>query len=282
MASTIVLGFTGEFRDSATAAYPLGNGYRWYFPDLMRFNAPDEMSPFDAGGANPYAYCFNDPINRSDPTGHMSLGILGRLFTRREGEGVVDSHLGSTALSSESIAADRAAARGHAARGGGDSNYRHGAPPAYDPPPSYDEALPGYNAPVEHARPLLTYHQEVIAPMYDGIKRDIVSLSEDMESEILRLYGVHGSRRSTPSQGDLIWSYFFDRRKWVRLRDWRNQEMATRLNNLERYRARLIDLKGRINKRVGGRTIMDADPVLKGELIANYRELRRAYKELTY
>ena len=29
------------------------------------------MSPFGEGGLNPYAYCQGDPINRSDPTGHI-------------------------------------------------------------------------------------------------------------------------------------------------------------------------------------------------------------------
>lgn len=37
----------------------------------MRFNAPDDLSPFDGGGIHPYAYCAADPINYCDPTGHM-------------------------------------------------------------------------------------------------------------------------------------------------------------------------------------------------------------------
>ncbi|PHM60465.1 RHS repeat-associated core domain-containing protein [Xenorhabdus stockiae] len=44
----------------------------------MRFTAPDSLSPFGAGGLNPYAYCLGDPINRTDPSGHLSVGsILG-------------------------------------------------------------------------------------------------------------------------------------------------------------------------------------------------------------
>jgi RHS repeat-associated protein len=66
-----MLGYTGEFLDAVTGGYPPGNGYRLYLPGLMRFNAPDESSPFGVGGVNSYTYCADDPINGSDPTGHM-------------------------------------------------------------------------------------------------------------------------------------------------------------------------------------------------------------------
>lgn len=51
--------------------YLLGNGYRGYNPVLMRFYSPDSLSPFAAGGLNCYAYCAGDPVNFSDPSGHM-------------------------------------------------------------------------------------------------------------------------------------------------------------------------------------------------------------------
>jgi RHS repeat-associated protein len=84
-----VLGFNGERLDPVSGTYHLGNGYRAYNPILMRFNTPDSWSPFGAGGINPYAYCLGDPINRCDPSGHLSwqawlgigLGILGVLAT---------------------------------------------------------------------------------------------------------------------------------------------------------------------------------------------------------
>lgn len=82
-------GFNGERRDPVSGAYHLGNGYRAYSPVLMRFTCPDSLSPFGAGGINPYAYCLGDPVNRTDPSGHVSsagwvgigLGIAGLILT---------------------------------------------------------------------------------------------------------------------------------------------------------------------------------------------------------
>lgn len=68
-----LLGFNGERRDPLTGHYPLGNGYRQFNPVSMRFNSPDSLSPFGDGGLNAYAYCEGDPVNRSDPTGHVAL-----------------------------------------------------------------------------------------------------------------------------------------------------------------------------------------------------------------
>ncbi|WP_330444762.1 RHS repeat-associated core domain-containing protein (plasmid) [Pantoea agglomerans] len=71
-------GFNGERPDPVSGSYHLGNGYRTYSPALRRFTCPDSLSPFGAGGINPYAYCAGDPINRTDPTGHISWqGIVG-------------------------------------------------------------------------------------------------------------------------------------------------------------------------------------------------------------
>ncbi|MDQ0122332.1 RHS repeat-associated protein [Pseudomonas lini] len=68
-----LLGFNGECPDVITGHYLLGNGTRAFNPMLMRFNSPDELSPFGKGGVNPYAYCGGDPINFSDPTGNSKL-----------------------------------------------------------------------------------------------------------------------------------------------------------------------------------------------------------------
>ncbi|WP_116137535.1 RHS repeat-associated core domain-containing protein [Trinickia diaoshuihuensis] len=75
MSSALTLLYTGLNEDSITGGYPLGNGYRLYLPSLMRFTALDASSPFDEGGANPYAYCEEDPIDRRDPTGHFFLPV---------------------------------------------------------------------------------------------------------------------------------------------------------------------------------------------------------------
>ncbi|MGE8061571.1 RHS repeat-associated core domain-containing protein [Pseudomonas sp. NPDC089547] len=65
-----ILGFNGDRYDPLNRLYALGKGYRSYNPVLMRFVAPDSLSPFAEGGSNAYAYCAGDPINYADPTGH--------------------------------------------------------------------------------------------------------------------------------------------------------------------------------------------------------------------
>ncbi|VVO99215.1 hypothetical protein PS858_02703 [Pseudomonas fluorescens] len=70
-----LLQFNGELIDNLTGHYPLGNGYRSFNPVLMRFNSPDSISPFGAGGLNCYAYCEGDPINFVDSTGHFANSL---------------------------------------------------------------------------------------------------------------------------------------------------------------------------------------------------------------
>lgn len=68
-------GFNGEIPivTNNELLYPLGNGYRNYRPDIMRFDKPDSESPFGLGGVNYYSYANNDPINNTDPSGHASI-----------------------------------------------------------------------------------------------------------------------------------------------------------------------------------------------------------------
>jgi RHS repeat-associated protein len=70
MAASISSRFTGAYADPVVHGYPLGHGYRWFLPSLMRFTVADAASPFDEGGVNPYTYCGGDPIDRVDPSGH--------------------------------------------------------------------------------------------------------------------------------------------------------------------------------------------------------------------
>lgn len=74
--------FNGEPQDEVTRHYPLGRGNRFYNPVLMRFNSPDELSPFDQGWVNAYAYCGGDPVNFSDPSGNLRVKSAPRHLKR--------------------------------------------------------------------------------------------------------------------------------------------------------------------------------------------------------
>ena len=86
-----LVGYAGEPRGLVEAGYLLGS-YRPYDPNLMLFLAPDNESPFGAGGLNRYAYCAGDPLNRIDPDGHsfwkwlvagigLAVGIVATAFS---------------------------------------------------------------------------------------------------------------------------------------------------------------------------------------------------------
>ncbi|MFM9489410.1 MULTISPECIES: RHS repeat-associated core domain-containing protein [Pseudomonas] len=75
------LGFNGELREVKPEWYLLGNGYRAYNPQLMRFQSPDSLSPFEKGGLNAYMYCGGEPVMNSDPTG-KSIWAFSRALQR--------------------------------------------------------------------------------------------------------------------------------------------------------------------------------------------------------
>ena len=81
MSSLTAIGYAGQHCDAVSMAYPLGDGYRHYASGIMRFTAPDDRSPFEKGGINPYAYCQGDPINFCDPSGHSIWSAIGHLFS---------------------------------------------------------------------------------------------------------------------------------------------------------------------------------------------------------
>ncbi|WP_347881678.1 RHS repeat-associated core domain-containing protein [Pseudomonas sichuanensis] len=65
-----LLGFNAQLR-ALPGIYLLGDGYRCFNTMLMRFTSPDSLSPFEAGGFNAYLYCAGDPVNHTDPSGHV-------------------------------------------------------------------------------------------------------------------------------------------------------------------------------------------------------------------
>uniref|UniRef100_UPI0009DC15F8 RHS repeat-associated core domain-containing protein n=1 Tax=Inquilinus limosus TaxID=171674 RepID=UPI0009DC15F8 len=70
-------GFIGEREDPEVGLVYLNA--RYYDPDIGRFISPDWWDPTLPGvGTNRYAYSDNDPINKSDPSGHCPpCGYLG-------------------------------------------------------------------------------------------------------------------------------------------------------------------------------------------------------------
>lgn len=76
---TMIL-FNGQRRDPLSQMDILGNGYRPFSTTIRRFCTPDVLqSPFGDGGTNPYAYCENDPINKTDSSGQASNWIISGL-----------------------------------------------------------------------------------------------------------------------------------------------------------------------------------------------------------
>ena len=63
--------YRGYYFDQDTGLYYLNA--RYYSPELRRFISPDDtayLDPKNANGLNLYAYCYNDPVNYADPSGH--------------------------------------------------------------------------------------------------------------------------------------------------------------------------------------------------------------------
>ncbi|WP_238217453.1 RHS repeat-associated core domain-containing protein [Pseudomonas sp. PAGU 2196] len=67
-----LIGFAGQMQSLLPIGYFLGNGYRFFDVVTNRFNSPDGFSPFGRGGVNAYVYCGGDPVNCTDPSGHIT------------------------------------------------------------------------------------------------------------------------------------------------------------------------------------------------------------------
>ena len=77
--------YRGYYYDQETGLYFLNA--RYYSPEWRRFISPDDIAyldPESVNGLNLYCYCYNDPVNYADPSGHsiiaallISLGVVG-------------------------------------------------------------------------------------------------------------------------------------------------------------------------------------------------------------
>ena len=73
MASINPIRYRGYYFDTETGLYYLKS--RYYDPELARFiNADSQISTY-ASGLNLFSYCFNNPVNRVDQTGHWPKWI---------------------------------------------------------------------------------------------------------------------------------------------------------------------------------------------------------------
>jgi RHS repeat-associated protein len=73
--STLSKGYIGERVDPETGLNYLNA--RYYDAALGRFISPDDWDPTLPGvGTNRYAYAGNDPVNKSDPNGHVAGGSV--------------------------------------------------------------------------------------------------------------------------------------------------------------------------------------------------------------
>ena len=118
MGTNLLIGYTGAYQDPVNCGYALGNGYRMYLPELMRFNVPDSWSPFGKGGIHPYAYCACDPINHADPSGRFSvLSLMVEAIVAEEAANVAARGLADAAVAArEEGAVDAALAAASATR----------------------------------------------------------------------------------------------------------------------------------------------------------------------
>jgi RHS repeat-associated protein len=78
--------YTGQVQDDSTGLYYFGNWMgpygRPYDPQLGKFMQPDDLIPdiFDPQSYNRYAYCVNNPLRFTDPSGHSIEDYVAGMF----------------------------------------------------------------------------------------------------------------------------------------------------------------------------------------------------------
>ncbi|KGM35346.1 hypothetical protein P409_04970 [Inquilinus limosus MP06] len=82
-------GYIGEREDPEIGLVYLNA--RYYDPEIARFVSPDWWDPTKEGvGTNRYAYSFNDPVNKSDPSGHAPGDPSGSVNTENLNQDQID------------------------------------------------------------------------------------------------------------------------------------------------------------------------------------------------
>ena len=101
MASVNPLRYRGYYFDSETGFYYLMS--RYYDPEIGRFINADGLVATGQGllGNNMFAYCNNNPVNNSDPTGELLAAMFGGLIAGAVIGAI--SNLVSSGLSGEPI-----------------------------------------------------------------------------------------------------------------------------------------------------------------------------------
>lgn len=98
--------YRGYVYDQESGFYYLMS--RYYDPDLCRFLSADDVlpEPGDFSALNPYAYCYNDPINYSDPIGRFAISSLLIVLGFVAAFAAIDAAIGAIAYEINAIRAD--------------------------------------------------------------------------------------------------------------------------------------------------------------------------------
>ena len=81
--------YRGYYYDDDTGLYYCNA--RYYSPKWRRFISPDDtayLDPHSVNGLNQYCYCNNDPINYTDPSGHLAFFVVTAIIGAALGLGI--------------------------------------------------------------------------------------------------------------------------------------------------------------------------------------------------